>query len=39
MHFLLIALKRIINTKELDAAVCEYKFSTVLITFTLTLLF
>ena len=31
MHFLIIALKRIVNTQEFDAANCEYKFSILLI--------
>ena len=31
MHFLIIALKRIVNTQEYDAANCEYKFSILLI--------
>ena len=31
MHFLIIALKRIVNTHEYDKANCEYKFSILLI--------
>ena len=31
MHFLIIALKRILNTEEYDKANCEYKFSILLI--------